>query len=179
MWVLMILVSLQDGCGQCEESKPASESKLAPTAASELVDYGFALKSAGRDEMLLEAFQKRFGASATIEGTRVTVKIPAKGRILLSDLLSAAEEGKVELDESSISARGMTVWFEDKSIAEDYPELNLAEAEDGSLCLSFGAKTSVTLADLRKIGTVKQAEIRTARKAGCCGSAEKKGCCEK
>jgi hypothetical protein len=165
MWILAMLLTLQDCCG---------ESKLAPTAAGELVDYSIALKGVKDDckEALNEAFQKRFGASAVLDGTAMKIKVSSKGRILLSDILAAVEEGKAELDESALSAKLMTVWFskEAKSLCDDYPELNIGEAEDGTFSLSFGGKTTYTLADLRKLGKIEQGEIRVCSpKKGCCG----------
>jgi hypothetical protein len=129
-----------------------------------------------RREEILESFQRRFGAGATLDGTRVLAKIEPKGRVLLSDILDAAEECKVTLVESGLSLKCTTVWFEEKTEAleANYPEYAFAAATDGTTCLTFGPQTSMTLADARKIGKIKQAETcptlpKTGGGCGGCG----------
>jgi len=135
-------------------------------------DLCIMLKEVKDKTAVTEAFKRHFGAGYTLDGNRITIKISEKEGILLSEILASAEECKTQLDESLLSVRCMTVWFEEKpeTLEERFPEYAFGAPEDGTTSLAFGANTCFMLADLRKMGKIKQGQFNAAPpKRGCCG----------
>jgi hypothetical protein len=168
--LLGVLLLVTGAMAQDGVAKPSKCESECCKESNDPVDYGVSLKSV--NGAVLEAFQKRMGAGCTVDGCRVVVKIFPKNPVLLTDLFSALEESKTELDESKLVLRCTTVWFEEKceALEAQFPEYAFAACQDGTTSLTFGANTAVTLADARKIGKVKQAQICACLpKHGCCG----------
>jgi len=168
----------QDCCKEKQSSSCCSKSGEKGHACNSACckasgDLCIVLKEIKDKAVITEAFKKHFGAGCTLDANRITIKIPEKEGILLSEILAAAEEGKAQLDESSLSARCMTVWFEEKpeTLETKFPEYAFGAPEDGTTSLAFGANTCFSLSDLRKMGKIKQGQFNAAPpKRGCCGS---------